>query len=181
MQARSLAVLITLTAAGAAACSHDRPEPRTAATAQPAPVAETEPTNARVEAPPVRADVIQVGPNLREACPIQNVQQAPKFDFDKSNLTQSDRDVLAQVAACLTTGRLKGRAVKLVGRADPRGEAEYNMGLGEQRAMSAKSYLEQLGVAEGRLNHTSRGAMDAQGHDEETWQIDRRVDIDLAP
>jgi outer membrane protein OmpA-like peptidoglycan-associated protein len=31
------------------------------------------------------------------------------------------------------------------------------------------------------MSETSRGALDATGHDEETWRKDRRVDISLAP
>jgi peptidoglycan-associated lipoprotein len=71
-------------------------------------------------------------------------------------------------------------ALVLVGRADPRGEAEYNMNLGATRADAVKHYLAQLGVAGGRLATTSRGALDAQGHDETTWATDRRVDLRLA-
>jgi peptidoglycan-associated lipoprotein len=80
----------------------------------------------------------------------------------------------------MTTGPLAGKTVELVGRADPRGEEEYNMTLGERRAESVVHYLTQLGVAESRLPVTSRGALDAQGHDEATWAVDRRVDLRLA-
>src|SRR5690606_10154787 len=50
-----------------------------------------------------------------------DVSKAPKFDFDASELHPRDRDALEQIGKCLTTGPLRGRAVKLVGRADPRG------------------------------------------------------------
>ena len=45
--------------------------------------------------------------------------------------------MLQQIATCVTTGPLRGKTLKLVGRADPRGEVEYNMGLGEHRADEA--------------------------------------------
>lgn len=80
----------------------------------------------------------------------------------------------------MTTGPLAGKNIELVGRADPRGEAEYNMNLGATRADAVKHYVAQLGVARGRLATTSRGALDAQGHDETTWATDRRVDLRLA-
>jgi hypothetical protein len=32
----------------------------------------------------------------------------------------------------------------------------------------------------GKLSETSRGAQDASGSDEQGWQKDRRVDVDLA-
>jgi peptidoglycan-associated lipoprotein len=70
--------------------------------------------------------------------------------------------------------------VQLVGRADPRGEAEYNMNLGATRANAVDHYLAQLGIDGSRLTTTSRGALDAQGHDEATYVLDRRVDLRLA-
>ena len=90
-----------------------------------------------------------------------------------------DRDVLAQIATCVTTGPLAGRSLTLVGRADPRGTVGYNMALGARRAHSAGAYLEQLGVGSSRVMETSRGELDATGTDERTWQIDRRVDVML--
>ncbi len=110
---------------------------------------------------------------------IDSAKDSPKFDFDQSAITPEDRDVLAQVAQCLTTGALKGRPVKLVGRADPRGTAEYNMALGERRANAVSKYLSALGVASSQLSDTSRGSLDATGASDATWRQDRRVDIDL--
>ena len=46
---------------------------------------------------------------------------APSFDFDSAALADSDRKMLGEVAKCLTEGPLKGKAVTLIGRADPRG------------------------------------------------------------
>jgi peptidoglycan-associated lipoprotein len=83
------------------------------------------------------------------------------------------------VAQCLTTGPLKGRSVKFVGRADPRGTQEYNMALGERRANAVMKYLAGLGVGAPQMTDTSRGALDATGSDAAAWRQDRRVDIDL--
>jgi peptidoglycan-associated lipoprotein len=80
----------------------------------------------------------------------------------------------------MTSGPLAGKNIQLVGRADPRGEAEYNMNLGAIRANAVEHYLAQLGVSGSRLATTSRGALDAQGHDDATWAVDRRVDLRLA-
>ncbi len=122
---------------------------------------------------------LAVGEDIRHACQISvgSVDKAPKFDFDRSDLVAEDRDVLTQIARCLTTGPLKGRAVKLVGRTDSRGEPEYNMGLGEHRAGSVKGYLTQLGVESRRVAETSRGELDASGTSEDGWRRDRRVDV----
>ena len=119
---------------------------------------------------------------MRAACAITTIEsakEAPEFSFDQSAILPEDRDVLAQVATCLTTGPLKGRSVKLVGRADPRGTQEYNMALGERRSNAALTYLTGLGVPTAQLSETSRGALDATGSDEAAWRMDRRVDIDI--
>ncbi len=130
---------------------------------------------------PAKPGIVTVSAELLKACNIHldNVDQAPKFAFDESVLRGDDRAVLQQIATCVTTGPLKGRHLQLVGRADPRGETEYNLVLGEHRASSVDEYLMQLGVASGQLAVTSRGEMDATGHDEAGWQRDRRVDVDL--
>jgi peptidoglycan-associated lipoprotein len=87
--------------------------------------------------------------------------------------------VLDQLATCMTTGKLKGKSVSLIGRADPRGTEEYNLGLGSRRAASVGQYLERLGVGAPQLAVTTRGALDATGTDESTWKQDRRVDVQL--
>jgi peptidoglycan-associated lipoprotein len=122
---------------------------------------------------------VHVDDDLLQACDVKfgNRAQAPKFDFDEAELLPEDRDVLAQIASCVTTGPLQRQRLVLVGRADPRGEEEYNMALGEHRADSVRDYLARLGVEKGRLFKTSRGELDADGQDERTWREDRRVDV----
>jgi peptidoglycan-associated lipoprotein len=124
---------------------------------------------------------LNVGEDLVATCRMKfdSVEQAPKFDFDQSVLSNEDRSVLQQVAQCVTTGPLRGQRLHLVGRADPRGEVEYNMALGENRASSVRDYLISLGVSSSSLNETSRGKLDATGTDEAGWRLDRRVDVDL--
>jgi peptidoglycan-associated lipoprotein len=153
-------------------CAHDQ---------KPALSASTVPIQ-NVAPPPKNAgrNAVSMSDELRRACGIEDTGAAPKFDFDSTLLSTTDRSDLDQLARCMTTGPLAGKNVDLVGRADPRGEAEYNMNLGATRADAVKHYLAQLGVASTRLNTTSRGALDAQGHDEATWAVDRRVDLRLA-
>jgi peptidoglycan-associated lipoprotein len=156
-------------------CAHSSPPPQTAAN-------NVVVTSAPPQAPARHSDQqINVSADIRKMCDIDDSEKAPKFDFDSQQLAGNDRDVLQQVARCFTTGPLTGRSLRLTGRADPRGETEYNMNLGEARATSVRSYLANLGVGSAKMNETSRGALDATGHDEETWRKDRRVDISLAP
>src|SRR5215470_898255 len=114
------------------------------------------------------------------ALSIAHVDKAPKFAFDEFELLAADRDLLDKIATCVTTGPLKGKKLALVGRADPRGTEEYNLGLGTRRARTVGNYLEKLGVAHAQLAETTRGALDATGRDESGWSDDRRVDLELA-
>jgi peptidoglycan-associated lipoprotein len=169
----SASVLAVLFVVG---CGHESPpaKPPTALVTTSAPPPEN--------APKRKSDqVVNVSGDIRAACKIDDSDRSPKFDFDSTSLSSADRDVLEQVAKCLTTGPLKGRAVELVGRADARGETEYNMGLGETRATSVKKYLGGLGVDNTKMSETSRGELDATGKDEEGWRKDRRVDMRLKP
>ena len=104
---------------------------------------------------------------------------APRFDYDKDQLTDDDHNVLQQLATCMLRGPLQGKDVELIGRADPRGTDEYNLALGSHRAGSVSQYLEALGVSKTYLPRTTRGALDATGTDETGWAKDSRVDIML--
>src|SRR6185369_12146080 len=124
---------------------------------------------------------VNVDSDIVKACNLkfENVEEAPKFDYNSDELTPAEKNVLEAVAKCLTTGPLKGRSVELVGRADPRGETEYNMTLGAKRAKAAHTFLAGLGVGNDKLFDTSRGELDATGTDEAGWRKDRRVDVKL--
>jgi outer membrane protein OmpA-like peptidoglycan-associated protein len=99
--------------------------------------------------------------------------------LDSSTILSTDISPLNAVARCFTEGPLKGRSMRLVGHADPRGTAEYNMTLGQDRADSVQSYLDRHGVRSSQIATTSRGAIDASGHDAAGWATDRRVDVML--
>jgi len=121
-------------------------------------------------------------PGLKLMAPGGTVYQLydlSKDEAEANDLAHQDRAVLDQVATCVTTGPLKGRSLDLVGHADPRGEAEFNLVLGDKRARSAWKYLADRGVDKGKLAETSRGELDASGTDETGWERDRRVDIVL--
>jgi peptidoglycan-associated lipoprotein len=133
--------------------------------------------------PTVFTPGLSVSDRIAQACGIApraaKSASAASFDYDSAALGDEDRQMLAEVAKCLTEGALRGRSVALIGRADARGEPEYNMTLGESRANGVGRYLVDLGVGKDRLKATSRGELDATGSDEAGWANDRRVDIEL--
>ncbi len=160
----------------ALACGDNPKPPPAAPVATPADAPSTTSAPAKPEKMAVNVDDA-----ILKACNLKfsNTEEAPKFDFDSEALSDAEKAILEQVAKCLTTGPLKGRAVDLVGRADPRGETEYNMTLGAKRARAAHQFLSGLGVGNDKLFDTSRGELDATGTDEQGWRKDRRVDVKL--
>jgi peptidoglycan-associated lipoprotein len=135
---------------------------------------------ATTPAPGLETQSLRVSNEIAQLCGLPKPDSTASFDFDSNAIGDQDRVVLSALARCLSEGALKGRGLALTGRADPRGEPEYNMSLGESRADSVRRYLHDLGVQAERLRATSRGEMDATGTDESGWAHDRRVDIDLA-
>ena len=71
--------------------------------------------------------------------------------------------------------------VTIEGHADERGTAEYNLALGERRAMSARTYLVSLGLSADRLRTVSYGKEFPfdPGHDEAAWAKNRRAQFVL--
>lgn len=144
------------------------------ATAQ-APAPKLVPSAAAPE--PDKSAKLRISDEIVAACGLK--QHDAFFAFDSSKLTDSDRKVLIDLATCFTSGPLQGRKMKLVGRADPRGETEYNFVLGQSRADAVAQFLQAKRLESARIATSSRGAMDATGQDERGWAEDRRVDIML--
>jgi len=96
------------------------------------------------------------------------------FDFDKSNIRPGDGQILSGHAAFL----LKNKNVKIVieGNCDERGTVEYNLALGDRRAIEAKKYLVKSGVDKKRIKTISYGKKNPldPAHNEEAWATNRR-------
>lgn len=116
---------------------------------------------------------IQLGPKLAKLCPMPTAY----FEFDSSALSGEAKKALQSLVTCFTTGKAKGESMRIVGHADPRGEEEYNFGLGQKRAGSVAAVLIEMGLEEDRIETSSRGELDAIGTDEASWKKDRKVEI----
>lgn len=124
------------------------------------------------------ASTVRISDEILRACNIPDADAY--FAFDSARLTTFDGRPLDALATCFESGPMKGRRMSLVGHADPRGSAEYNMTLGQSRADAVESYLSGRGLGRSAMASTPRGALDATGHDETGWAHDRRVDVLLA-
>ena len=98
------------------------------------------------------------------------------FDLDKSDIKQEYRAVVEAHGKYLS-GNTDAK-VTLHGNTDNRGSREYNLSLGQRRAVSVKNALNILGVPDLRIETVSHGEEKANDcHDEACFQEDRRVDI----
>jgi peptidoglycan-associated lipoprotein len=99
------------------------------------------------------------------------------FDFDSSDI-RGDQKSRIQVNADFLNKK-QDVSIRIEGNCDSRGTNEYNMALGERRALTAKKYLMNLGVAGQRMSTVSYGEERAllQGHDELAWAQNRRDDF----
>lgn len=99
------------------------------------------------------------------------------FDFDKSIVRPDQVERLEANALFLRDN--PGIEVRIEGNCDNRGSNEYNMALGERRAMGVKKYLVNLGIADSRLSTLSYGEERplSPGNDEAAWAVNRRGDL----
>jgi peptidoglycan-associated lipoprotein len=101
------------------------------------------------------------------------------FDYDKTDIRSDARDALTRNATALKAilSDFPGASIVIEGHADERGSAEYNLGLGDRRASSAKEFLVGLGVPADRLKTISYGKERPQctEQNETCWQKNRRV------
>ena len=81
------------------------------------------------------------------------------FDYDKSDIRGDAQTALTHDAELLKRifAADPGFTVVVEGNCDERGSAEYNLGLGDRRATSAKEFLVNLGVPAGKLTTISYG------------------------
>jgi peptidoglycan-associated lipoprotein len=104
--------------------------------------------------PPPPAKITISGADLlgREA-------QDAYFDYDHSDIREDARQALTRDAELLKRifASDPGFTVVVEGHCDERGSAEYNLGLGDRRATSAKEFLVQLGVPANRITSISYG------------------------
>ncbi|HEY3493530.1 MAG TPA: OmpA family protein [Polyangiaceae bacterium] len=161
-----------------AACGSDPPPPAQQPTATPTqPPPPPAPLDKQQSDVPTRSN-ISIAEDIKKACGITDSEAF--FAYDSANVRPQDKAVLTKLATCFMTGPLKGRSMRLVGHADPRGNEEYNMALGGRRADNVASAIGSAGMDSTRMSTSSRGKMDATGTDESGWEKDRRVDIMLA-
>ncbi len=180
---KALVLLMMAMTIVAMACGGSR---RPVARPTPPPPSATAPAPARPPAPPQPvAEPIVVPPEPVRDEPIRSAslddlnRSSPLkpifFEYDSSELTAAGLVTLDGNATALR--RYSAWTVTIEGHCDERGTAEYNLALGERRAVAARTYLVSLGISADRLRLVSYGKefpFDPGDH-EAAWARNRRA------
>lgn len=99
------------------------------------------------------------------------------FDFDRDEVKSEFRPLIEAHAKYLTSN--PNARVTLQGNTDDAGTHEYNLSLGQRRAVAVKNVMNLLGVQDSQIETVSYGEERAKscGGDIACGELDRRVDI----
>ena len=135
-------------------------------------VVEEEPEVAVIPAQPVEEEEVESEPAIYQLDDVN-------FDFDKSVLKYEAQSYLD--SELLQFSSFDNINVSLIGHTDERGTNEYNLRLGERRALAVRDYLVIIGVPEENINYSSMGeeAPKNPAGNESAWAENRRVETIL--
>ncbi len=102
------------------------------------------------------------------------------FDFDSVVISPDAMATLKSNAEMIK--RVPKIVVQIAGHCDNRGTQEYNLALGERRALAVRTFLIQCGVPSDRLATISYGAEypAVLGNNESAWSKNRRVEFNAS-
>ena len=115
---------------------------------------------------------VSVKGQLASDCGLPNTNDRLKWESSKG-------DALDKVAACITTGELKDRKIRVKAFTDARGTVGYNKTLGKVRADAVADYLISKGVPADHIYKTTHGENLAAGDNNNEYQGDRHVDVEI--
>lgn len=171
MNKKHLALAAALSVAFIVGCSKKPPPPPPP---EPAPPAVTAPAPAPTPAPQVDTAAER---RARIEARMGEVFQPIYFAFDQSALSEQGKTIAEGVARLLQEA--PEMTVRIEGHADEQGTNEYNLALGERRALAVQQYLVSYGIAAGRISVISYGEEKpaVEGRDESAWSLNRRAEF----
>ena len=97
------------------------------------------------------------------------------FGLDKFEVSEEGQRVLQENATIMK--KFPTWSITIEGHCDERGTAEYNLSLGERRALAAKTYLVSLGIPADKVKTVSYGKEFPfdPGHEDNAWSKNRRA------
>jgi peptidoglycan-associated lipoprotein len=99
------------------------------------------------------------------------------FDYDRDEIRPEFRHIIESLVNYLANH--PNTVVTLEGHTDERGSREYNLALGEKRALAVHRQIGLMGADAGHARTVSYGEERpaALGHDEHSYGLNRRVEI----
>ena len=178
----SLTVFLSLTFA--AACSK-----KTAPETQPAPAPDSAAVRARQDSidaanraraeaeARAKADSARAAAAREQSALAAALAEKVHFEFNKSDIQPGDAAILDRKAAIMAAN--PGVRILIAGNADDRGSDEYNLALGNRRALAAQRYLVSKGVDGSRIETISYGEERPidPAQNEQAWAANRRDDF----
>jgi peptidoglycan-associated lipoprotein len=145
----------------------------------PAPPPPAPPTTTLVEDRAVVPVVPDEGVSNRPLEELNKLLKPAFFQLNSAELDDGGRAVVTSNADLMRKNQTW--AITIEGHADERGTAEYNLALGERRALAVKTYLVSLGIAADRLRTVSYGKEFPfdPGHNESAWSKNRRAHFQI--
>tara|TARA_B100001123_G_scaffold446424_1_gene600847 strand:- start:2111 stop:2701 length:591 start_codon:yes stop_codon:yes gene_type:complete len=150
-------MLVMACAGNPAPVEPDLPQPppeESQASITPAPSAPPRPSTPP-PLPPIIEEESEIATRSLEELNRESPLQPVFFDYDSSELTPRGQTILQANAELLS--EYSTWAITIEGHCDQRGSPEYNLGLGERRALVAEEYLIALGIDSARVNTVSYG------------------------
>ena len=177
---RVAAILMIVLMAGAA-CAKKKPPVAKPTSPPPTDTSTTnrppEPPTPVTEPQPVPVEPTATGIDSRDLDEINKNSpfQPLFFGYDQSEVSPEGQTVLNANAEIMK--KYPTWVITIEGHADERGTAEYNLALGERRALAARNYLVSLGIPADRLRTVSYGKEFPfdPGHTEEAYSKNRRA------
>ena len=104
-------------------------------------------------------------------------QRVIYFEYDSAEITMDGQELLIHHAGYLVAN--PGVHMTLEGHTDERGSREYNIALGDRRALSVQRVMELNGAAPEQITVVSYGEEKpaAEGNSEAAWRLNRRVEL----
>ena len=180
------AVVLVLLSLTAGACARRQPplaQPQPPPSARPPGADETPappPPPDSATALPVPPEPVAIAEDGISTRTLDDLNRDSPFQPAFFPLDSADLDDAGRAAVTANAGLMRKYPtwrITVEGHCDERGTAEYNLALGERRAVAVKTYLVSLGIAADRVRTVSYGKEFPfdPGHDERAWASNRRA------
>jgi peptidoglycan-associated lipoprotein len=184
MRVKAQIVLVVLLTVLVGACSKKTPP-----VARPMPPPMTTAGETRPPSPPEPPQPVMEPPVVMPPMPAEDAIGSKSLDdlnrdsplrplyflLDSSDVSEDGQQILQANAAVMK--KYPTWQVTIEGHCDERGTAEYNLALGERRALAAKNYLVSLGIPADKVRTVSYGKEFPfdPAHDDNAWSKNRRA------